>query len=205
MIKNILFDMGGVLLDFDPKKFVARLGLDAADSAVLEREIFRSAEWVSLDRGSVTEEEAFASMCARIPERLHGAAREVFDNWDKPRLPLDNIYETVRELSEKGYGLYLFSNAGKRHAEYWPDLPVAKYFGDRLMVSAWYQLLKPEAAFFETGFGRFGLDRRECVFIDDLAVNVEGASRVGLDGVVYYGDVPLLRQRLREKGVALDE
>lgn len=204
MIKNILFDMGGVLLDFNPAKFVARLCLDAADSAVLEREIFRSAEWVSLDRGSVTEEEAFASMCARIPARLHGAAREVFDNWDKPRLPLPGLYGTVRELSEKGYGLYLFSNAGKRHAEYWPDLPVAKYFGDRLMVSAWYQLLKPDAAFYEAGLKRFGLDRRECLFIDDFSVNVEGALRVGIDGVVYHGDPALLRLRLREKGVALD-
>lgn len=204
MIKNILFDMGGVLLDFDPKKFTARLGLDAADATILTREIFGSVDWVKLDRGSVTEEEAFASMRARIPARLHEAAREVFDNWDKPRLPLDNIYDTVRELSEKGYGLYLFSNAGKRHAEYWPDLPVAEFFGDRLMVSAWHQLLKPEAAFYETGLARFGLDRRDCVFIDDNTVNLEGASRVGLDGIVYYGDVELLRQRLRERGVALN-
>ncbi len=201
MIQNVLFDMGGVLLDFDPKKFVARAGLNAADSTILEREIFKSVDWVMLDRGTVTEDEAFASMCTRIPARLHAAARAVFDNWDKPRLPLPGLYDTVKELSEKGYGLYLFSNAGKRHAEYWPALPVSKFFGDRLMVSAWYQVLKPEAAFYETGLSRFGLDRRTCVFIDDSVVNLEGAARVGLDGIVYYGDPPLLRQRLREKGV----
>ena len=72
MIRNILFDMGGVLLRFDPELFVSRLHLDAADSAVLIREVFHSAEWVCLDRGSMTEDEAFASMCARIPERLGG-------------------------------------------------------------------------------------------------------------------------------------
>lgn len=205
MIRNILFDMGGVLLDFSPAKFVARLGLDAADSTILEREVFRGVEWVSLDRGSVSEEEAFASMLTRIPARLHGAARELFDNWDKPRLPLPGLEDTVKELSDKGYGLYLFSNAGKRHAQYWPDLPVAQYFGDRLMVSAWYQILKPNPEFYETGLRRFGLDRRECLFIDDFAVNVEGALRVGLDGVVYHGDPALLRQRLREKGVDLSD
>lgn len=203
MIKNILFDMGGVLLDFDPKKFVERAGLDETDSAVLLREIFHSAEWVSLDRGSMSEEEAFASMCARIPERLRGAARAVFDGWDKPRLQLDGAPELVRELSERGYGLYLFSNAGRRHAEYWPDLPVARYFGDRLMVSAWHGVLKPEAAFYETGLALFGLDRRECLFIDDNPMNVEAARRLGLDGVVYHGDAALLRRRLLEKGVAL--
>lgn len=201
MIKNILFDMGGVLLDFDPQKFVARLDLNPEDSAILIREIFHSAEWVGMDRGSVDEEDAFASMCARIPARLHAAAREVFDHWDEPRLALPGSYELVRDLSENGYGLYLLSNAGVRHTSYWPDLPVAKFFGERLMVSYRFQLLKPDAAFYEKSFELFSLDRGECLFIDDNPVNMESAWRVGLDGIVYHGDVGLLRQRLREKGV----
>lgn len=201
MIRNLLFDMGGVLLDFDPRKFVARAGLDAADSTILLNEIFQSAEWVSLDRGSMSEEEAFASMCTRIPPRLRDAARAVFDGWDKPRLQLEGAPEVVHALSERGYGLYLFSNAGRRHAEYWPDLPVSRYFGDRLMVSAWHGILKPDPAFYETGLKLFGLDRRECLFIDDNPINVEAALRLGLDGVVYHGDAALLRQRLREKGL----
>ncbi len=201
MIKNILFDMGGVLLDFAPDKFVARLGLGAEDGTVLVREIFRSAEWVALDRGSVTEEEAFASMCTRIPERLHAAAREAFENWDKPRLPYPGGYELARDLSQNGYTLYLLSNAGVRHREYWPDLPVSEFFGERLMISYRYQLLKPEAEFYEKAFELFSLDRRECLFIDDNACNIEAAQRLGLDGIVYHGDPALLRQRLREKGV----
>ncbi|MBE6909077.1 MAG: HAD family phosphatase [Ruminococcaceae bacterium] len=201
MIRNILFDMGGVLLRFNPELFVSRLHLDEADGRILIREIFHSAEWVCLDRGSMTEDEAFASMCTRIPERLHAAAREVFDNWDKPRLAMDGATELVRDLSERGYGLYLLSNAGERHAQYWPDLPMARYFGDRLMVSYRYQLLKPDAAFYEKAFELFSLDRRECLFIDDNPCNIEAAWHVGLDGIVYHGDPPLLRQRLREKGV----
>ena len=203
MIKNILFDMGGVLLKFDPQRFVDRLGLSAEDGEILVREVFHSAEGVCLDRGSMTGEEALRSMCTRIPERLHGAAREVFEHWDEPRLAMEGSYELVEELSGKGYGLYLLSNAGVRHREYWPDLPVSRFFGDRLMVSAFHGLLKPEAAFYEKAFEMFGLDRRECLFIDDSPVNIEAAWRVGLDGVVYHGDPALLRRRLREKGVGL--
>lgn len=203
MIKNILFDMGGVLLDFNPEKFVARLNLNAEDSAILIREIFHSVEWVCMDRGSMTEEDAFAAMCTRIPARLHGAAREVFDNWDKPRAPLDNIVPLIRELSENGYRLCLLSNAGLRHGSYWPELPVAEYFGDRLMVSAYWGLLKPEAEFFEKAFALLSLDPAECVFIDDMPVNVEGAARMGIHGIVYHGDPELLRLRLREAGVTI--
>ena len=203
MIKNILFDMGGVLLDFDPQRFVDRLGLSAEDGGILVREVFHSAEWVCLDRGSMTGEEALRSMCTRIPERLHGAAREVFEHWDEPRAAMEGSYELVEELSGKGYGLYLLSNAGVRHREYWPDLPVSRFFGDRLMVSAFHGVLKPDAAFYEKAFELFGLDRRECLFIDDNPVNIEAAWRVGLDGVVYHGDLALLRRRLREKGVNL--
>ena len=203
MIKNILFDMGGVLLKFDPRRFVNRLNLSEEDGEILVREVFHSAEWVCLDRGSMTGEEAIRSMCARIPGRLHGAAREVFEHWDEPRLAMEGSCELVEELSKRGYGLYLLSNAGVRHREYWPDLPVSRFFGDRLMVSAFHGVLKPDAAFYEKAFGLFGLDRRECLFIDDNPVNIEAAWRVGLDGVVYHGDPALLRRRLREKGVNL--
>ncbi|MBQ9459743.1 MAG: HAD family phosphatase [Oscillospiraceae bacterium] len=203
MIKNILFDMGGVLLRFEPELFVSRLGLNEEDSRLLVREIFHSAEWVCLDRGSMTGDEAFASMCRRIPERLRGAAREVFDHWDEPRLEMEGSFELVRELSENGYGLYLLSNAGVRHQEYWPGLRVSKYFGDRLMVSYRWQILKPDTAFYEKAFELFSLDRGECLFIDDNPCNIEGAWRAGLDGIVYHGEAALLRQRMREKGVRI--
>ncbi|MBO4914655.1 MAG: HAD-IA family hydrolase [Oscillospiraceae bacterium] len=203
MVKNILFDMGGVLLRFEPRLFVGRLGLDDADSEIILREVFHSLEWVCMDRNSMTEEEAFRSMCTRIPTRLHAAAREVFDHWDMPRLEMDGAYDLVKELSDNGYGLYLLSNASVRHSKYWPDLPLSKFFGDRLMVSAFHGVMKPEAAFFEKAFELFSLDRRECLFIDDFPVNMEGAMRVGLDGIVYHGDPELLRVRLREKGVKI--
>lgn len=193
--------MGGVLLDFDPNKFVARLGLNGEDSAILIREIFHSWEWVALDRGSMSEADAFAAMCTRIPERLHAAAREVFDHWDEPRAPYPGGCELARDLSRNGYTLCLLSNAGVRHARYWPRLPASEFFGERLMVSYQWQLLKPEAAFYEKAFRLLDLDPAECLFIDDNPTNIEAARRVGLDGVVYHGDPELLRRRLREKGV----
>ena len=58
MIKNIIFDMGGVLLHYDPSRFVDLLSVEAQDRTLLMREVFRSVEWVRMDRGSIGEEEA---------------------------------------------------------------------------------------------------------------------------------------------------
>ena len=71
--------------------------------------------------------------------------------------------------------------------------------------SADVHLLKPDPAFFEGALEKFGLDRAECVFIDDSAANAEGAQRVGLDAIVFFGDAARLRRELRECGVDVSE
>ena len=71
MIRNILFDMGNVLIYFDRTLFMDRLGVSEADKKLLMREVFLSVEWVRMDRGSMVEADAVASCCSRLPERLH--------------------------------------------------------------------------------------------------------------------------------------
>lgn len=201
MIRNILFDMGNVLLCFDPQRFIDRLELDEADAKLLRWEVFDSTEWVELDRGTMNDEQALASMCRRIPERLHGAARGLVERWDEPRIPMDEICALVGRLSEAGYGLFLLSNASLRHHAYWPRLPVAEYFGDRLMISSDWNLLKPDPAFYQKALELFQLRADECLFVDDNPMNVESAQRLGISGIVYHGDPKQLCVRLREKGV----
>ena len=75
MIKNIIFDMGGVLIRFDRKYFIERLGISGEDEELLMREVFHSLEWVRMDRGSLTDAEAAESICRRVPERLHDAVQ----------------------------------------------------------------------------------------------------------------------------------
>ena len=201
MIRNILFDMGGVLLRFEPRTFIARLGVTGEDAAELERQVFHTVEWVQMDKGTLTEDEALASMCRRLPERLHAAASELVHHWDEPRLPMPGAIELVRELFEKGYPLYLLSNAALRHHVYWPKLPMAQYFGDRLMVSADWHLLKPDPAFFQKALTMFDLKAEECLFIDDSTPNVLSAIEQGIAGVVFHGDMAILRRDLQERGI----
>lgn len=203
MIRNILFDMGQVLIRWEPPLFVSRLGLGAEDGTLLLREVFQSADWVMMDRGSVSQEDFLARVRTRLPERLHAAAEELTLRWDNPPLQVEGMEALVKELTEQGYGVYLLSNAGMRHHEYWPKFPVSRYFTDRVFISSDHLLLKPEPAFYEKALETFSLDRGACVFIDDSPGNVEAAMRVGLDAIVFFGDAARLRRQLREKGVGI--
>ena len=200
MIRNIVFDMGNVMIYFNKKIFLDRAGVSGEDRTLLERVVFDSLEWARLDRGSLLEPEAEKLMCARLPERLHGYVHDFVYDWDKPLLPVRDMAPLVRELKAKGYGIYLLSNAASRQHDYWPDIPGSECF-DGTLISADERLTKPEKEIYELFLERFGLCPDECVFIDDNTMNAEGAFRCGMHPIVFHDDVDELRARLREEGV----
>ena len=115
MIKNVIFDMGQVLIYFSPELYIERLGVSGEDSEILLREVFRRVEWVQLDHGTITETEAVESICKRVPPRLRKAVEElVFRWWARPLNPVPGMKELVAEIKDKGCGIYLLSNAQKR-------------------------------------------------------------------------------------------
>ena len=102
MIKNILFDMGQVLIRFDRDYFMERLGVSEEDRALLMREVYLSVEWVQMDRGTLCEEEAFRKIAPRLPQRLHETAMKLICMWDRPILEVDGMYELAEELKALG-------------------------------------------------------------------------------------------------------
>lgn len=204
MIKNILFDMGNVLIRFDRNLFLDRLDLSREDKQILYREVFASVEWVQMDRGSKVEASALESMRKRIPERLHSAAEQLVFHWDEPLLPIDGMFELVEELKEKGYGIYLLSNASVRQHAYWPRIAASRFF-DGTLISADVGVVKPQPEIYRLCLEKFGLKAEESFFIDDVGANIEGAVFCGLQGAVFYGDAARLRRELRAAGVDITE
>ena len=204
MIRNILFDMGNVLIYFDRNLFMDRLGVAAEDKKLLMREVFLSVEWVRMDRGSMVEADAVASCCQRLPEHLHDAAEKLIQMWDRPILPIPGMYELIEELKGKGYGIYLLSNASLRQHEYWPRIEASRFF-DGTLISADEGVIKPQPEIYRLILERFNLKAEECFFIDDVPANIEGALCCGIPGAVFYNDVAYLRRKLREAGVDVAE
>lgn len=204
MIRTIVFDMGNVLLRFDPMLFIARAGVaEPADAALLNRELFRSLEWVQMDRGSLTEAKALERVKQRVPERLHGALETLILHWDEPIIPIPGMEQLVRDCKAAGYKLLLFSNASARLHSYWDRIPGHECFDGRF-VSADHMLVKPQQSCYRKFCQTFGVDGAECVFIDDLPLNIEGAVTAGWQGLVFH-DAAALRADLRRLGVLLPE
>lgn len=204
MVRNIVFDMGGVLIRFDRDFFMERLGVAEEDKRLLMREVFLAPEWVMMDRGTLTDEQAGEIMCGRIPERLHDAVWKLVSFWDRPILEIEGMYELIEELKALDYGIYLLSNASIRQHEYWPRIPASRFFDGKL-VSADVKLVKPMPEIYEKLFSTFGLDRSECFYIDDSTANVEAALYVGMPATVFFNDMARLRAELRRAGVPVRE
>ena len=197
MIRNIVFDMGNVLVRFDPPHFLDRAGIqDAEDRAVILRELFQSVEWALMDRGLLTEETAEPLILPRVPERLRPAVRHLLYHWADQREEMPGMRRIVEELKASGYALYLLSNASLAHHQYGPRFPVSSCF-DGVLISADLRLIKPMDEIYTAFLRQFQLRAEECVFIDDLPVNVAGAVAGGWKGLVYRGDPDRLREELR--------
>lgn len=197
MIKNIVFDMGNVLVEFDPFSCLGEYGADEEQGRQIVKHLFGGDEWKGLDRGTITDEEALKSVLAKAPKSLHQAITDVLRHWDKNVPLIEEMEVLVKELKEKGYSIYLLSNASKRFHQYKDRITALTYF-DGLMISADYLLLKPEIEIYHKLCEIFSLKEEECFFIDDLQPNIEGARKAGMRAFQFLGDITKLREELSQ-------
>lgn len=201
MIRNIVFDMGQVLIRWRPEEILEHFDLTGEEKTMLLQELFWSPEWTQQDRGILTEGEMIERVSARLPESLHAAVEEVIKAWHVWHLtPMPGMAELVRRLKAQGYGIYLLSNASTALRGYFPRIPGSECF-DGLMVSAEEKLLKPQHEIYERLYERFDLVPEQCVFIDDSPANIEGAMLTGMQGIVFRGDTERLRRELWALGI----
>lgn len=201
MIKNIVFDMGQVMISFDPNRFLDRAGInDPADRKLIMNELFLSVEWAQMDEGRLTEETAEPLVLARIPERLKEPVRDLLYSWPFPREPVSGMEDLVRRLKEAGYGIWLLSNASKMQPRYWQEVPASRYF-DGSLISCDVKVVKPCREIYRIFIDKFSLKAEECLFIDDAPANVAGAIACGWQGIVFHGDESELERKMEAYGI----
>lgn len=189
MIKNVIFDIGNVLLNFEPKEYVKSKVVEEKIEEIYES-IFKSEEWPMLDRGTITEEKAKENIINRKVENKDFVSL-VFENWYDILTPIESSVEVLKKLKESGYKVFYLSNFHLAAFEY-----VTKkhdFFGlfDGGVVSYKEKLLKPEKEIYEKILCEYTLEPKETLFIDDIEENVKAAINNGMKGIVLKNPIDL--------------
>ena len=186
-MKNVIFDMGNVLLTYDPDVCLNHIVEKEEDRALIRRELFEGPEWVQGDLGELTDEERFNGVSKRVPERLHEELRRCTVEWDMCMHPVKQAREFCDYLKKSGFGIYVLSNASSSFYRYFPRFAPFDYF-DGIVVSCDVHIIKPDIRIYQHLLKKYNLRADECFFIDDLEANIEGARNAGIDGAVFEGD-----------------
>lgn len=180
-VDTVVFDIGNVLLRFDPDYILRALFEDAHKRAVLMEKVFRSPYWIELDRGALTYAEAARRM-AQGDARLEADAAYLLDHWCAHKKVIAQGWAAARACAAHGKRLCLLSNYHREAFEY--NLAHHAIFSlfDVRLISCYVHQLKPEAEIYDTLIHVSGLNPARSVFLDDMLVNVQGAMRAGLNG-----------------------
>ena len=203
MYKNIIFDFGGVVVQFNPKDFLMDHFMNKRAEEIVYELTFGSQEWQDLDRGIITREECNAAMlenAARVNRVFE--VQTVIDEWPAILRTKESTVHTMQKLKAAGYRLYYLTNIP---ADIMDELRQREWFSlfDGGVASCDVHLCKPEPAIYTTLMQTCNLAYDESIFIDDNKVNAQAAYNLGITGILYKNPKSFERA-LHACGIVLD-
>jgi putative hydrolase of the HAD superfamily len=190
MIKNLIFDLGNVLISFKPSEYFDKNNYPAAIKAVILSDIFASKEWRMLDNGDITTADAIDAIAKKSSLNKDEIAH-IFNLRTDLIFPLDSNVRILPDLKKRGLKLYYLSNFPiDIFEEVKSGYYFFKYF-DGGLISAEANFSKPDQRIYEILTERFSLIPDECLFIDDLEDNVITARSFGMKGFFTNGSLTL--------------
>lgn len=184
MIKNIIFDLGNVLLNFKPLEYMYTKIPEKQTARQIYKEIFESEEWIMLDRGIIAEDEAIKTICDRNIEQSY-LIKYVMHNWYQLFTPKEDVIDLLKELKNKGYKIYFLSNF---HLLAFQEIHKRYEFFEYLdggIVSCEVKFVKPEKEIYKKLIDTYKIEPNESIFIDDLKENIDGATNVEIKTILF--------------------
>ncbi len=199
-IKNIIFDFGGVLMDWNPRYFYKDYFNDDEKMEFFLRNIATD-EWnAEQDRGRSLAE-GTEILIAKFPE-WETEIRAYYENWTTMlRSDIPENVAVLRKLEHSEYDLFGLTNWS---AETFPyaleNYDFFKIFDGKIVVSGTEKLIKPDPKIWEVLLERYNIKANESVFIDDNAKNIETAKNLGFV-TIHITEETNLAEELRNLGV----
>ena len=201
MIKNIVFDLGNVLVEFNPHEYLASFGFDSETEKELF-DIIYGERWNSYDRGDYkTISDLRLALCKKYPKYGNEFHKVLQPDWVKIHRVITDTAEYLGELKLRGYKIYILSNLATESYEFVKKLDFFQKI-DGGVFSTFENACKPEEKLYRVLLERYKLNADECVFLDDKPENIEVAEKLGMKGIVFCDFVKAknqLEKLLKEK------
>lgn len=203
MIKNVVFDLGNVLLSFKPAEYLEQKNYPENLRKTILSDVFDSREWQLLDEGAISVPEAIDAISLGSSLR-RGEIAHIFDLRTELMFPLDQNIKLLPELKKEGFKLYFLSNfpldifGSIRDGYYF-----FKYFAGGI-ISAEVKLSKPDPGIYKVFLEKYSLAPEECLYIDDIEANVISAESIRMKGFHTLGSPDISAEVCRRLGLSFN-
>jgi putative hydrolase of the HAD superfamily len=202
MIKNVIFDIGNVLISFIPSEYLKKKNYPSTIRNIIINDIFHSEEWKKLDNGDITVPEAVDAIALKSALKREEIAL-VFNFRTDIMFPLDDNVRLLPELKKQGYRLYYLSNFP---LDIFEEIKNGYYFFryfDGGIISSEVKLSKPDVRIYNYILNKYSLKSDECLYIDDIEENVRAAESTGLQGLLTFGSTKISSALEEKLGIRL--
>ena len=183
MIKNVILDIGRVLIGFEWMDYIHRL-FDEETAQKVTDALWKTKYWWELDRAVLSEEEILEMFYSDAPD-AKAEIKEAYDRIGECMSRCDYAIPWIEDLKARGYKVYYLSNYSEHLMRARPDILDFLPHMDGGVFSCYVHLIKPDPEIYRALMEKYSLNAEECLFIDDRIDNVVAARDVGMQAIQF--------------------
>lgn len=183
MIKNIVFDIGNVLVKFNWKEYYASFGWPLEVQEKVAKATVLDPFWNEMDMGNLSDEEILEGFIERGPD-VEAELRQMFVSFKDLLIQFEYTKGWIRDLQNRGYKVYCLSNMSYKAVRECEALNFLKML-DGYVLSCDVRMTKPDLEIYRKLLNTYNLKAEECLFFDDLQANIDASIKAGFNGVVF--------------------
>lgn len=192
MKKDLIFDVGGVLIDYRWQDMLSiDLGLERERAIEIGEQVFEDPLWKELDLGTISVEKASGAYEEKYPQ-WRDEIHWFLSHAELMSIPRKAVWKEIERLKKSGHRIYLLSNYSKELLEKHTEGAEFYKYLDGKMVSYMVHQIKPDPAIYKSLFTTYDLDPTNCIFYDDRSENTQVARELGMETVTVESEEQLL-------------
>ena len=184
MIKNIIFDIGKVLVTFDPVSVFYEKIKNKEQTTMITGHIFGDEIWTKYDAGLVTMQDMKEYYWQKYPQEYE-MILYILDHWTIIMKGIEASITYIKLLKKRGYKIYLLSNINEESAQYLKKEEAFFDYVDGAILSYQHHVVKPDPKIYHLLLDTYHLEPTTCVFLDDRKENIDVARQLHMNGIVF--------------------